>query len=340
MNVLLTCAGRRNYLVEYFREALNGDGLVLAADASMQAAAMQVADRAILVPPVSHPDYVRTLLEVCQTNDVRLLVPLNDLELPVLAKQRQMFLDAGVLPVVSSPEVIDICFDKWKTVQFLEQHGLRSPVTYRSLEEVKQALEEGAIRFPLVLKPRWGSASIGIEFVGDEEEMELAYRLLQKRLPQTILGEASQAEPDPILIQEKLVGEEMGLDVVNNFQAETLSVTVKKKIAMRAGETDRAGVVHHPELAALGTQIGAALGHIGNLDCDVFMTENGPYVLELNPRFGGHYPFAHYAGANLPAALIAWAQDKPHKVEWLNPKAGVFSAKFSQIIGIPAPDGT
>src|ERR1035437_1165463 len=106
MNVMLTCAGRRNYLVQYFREALGNRGQVFAADASPDAPALQEAHEGFLLPLVSEPNYFDDLLVLCQERQVRLLVPLNDLELPLLARERDRFLEIGTLPVVSSPAVI------------------------------------------------------------------------------------------------------------------------------------------------------------------------------------------------------------------------------------------
>src|SRR5713226_9890406 len=74
-----------------------------------------------------------------------------------------------------------------------------------------------------------------------------------------------------------------------------------------AGETDRAITVKSTRLEALGGAIGRKLGHIGILDCDVIVIEDRCYVLDMNPRFGGGYPFSQMAGANLPAVLLAWA---------------------------------
>ncbi len=109
-NVLLTCAGRRNYLIRYFREALDGRGEIMASDVSGSASAMQEADRAFIVPPVYDPEYFDRLLALCREHQVRLLLSLNDLELPLLARQREKFLAVGTIPVVSSPAVIDLCF--------------------------------------------------------------------------------------------------------------------------------------------------------------------------------------------------------------------------------------
>jgi carbamoyl-phosphate synthase large subunit len=240
MNVMLTCAGRRNYLVRFFQEALGKRGQVFAADASADAPALQEADKAFAVPPVNHADYFDTLLTTCQQHQVRLLIPLNDLELPLLARQRERFFDIGTIPVISSPDVVDICFDKWTTFGFLKSCGLTAPKTYPSLAEARKALSQGEIAFPLVIKPRWGTASIGIEYPEDDEELEWAYKRVKKRIARTFLAEISATDPERcILIQERLHGQEYGLDVVNDLDGRYVTTFVKLKLAMRAGETDR-----------------------------------------------------------------------------------------------------
>jgi len=161
MNVILTCAGRRNYLLKFFQEALGNGGKVFAGDATLEAPTLQEADESFVLPPINHSEYCDTLLDICQQNQVRLLIPLNDIELPYLAKQRARFLEIGTIPVVSSPEVIDICFDKFATFQFLQKLDISAPKTYLSLTEARAAIQQGKITFPLVVKPRWGSASIG-----------------------------------------------------------------------------------------------------------------------------------------------------------------------------------
>jgi carbamoyl-phosphate synthase large subunit len=55
-------------------------------------------------------------------------------------------------------------------------------------------------------------------------------------------------------------------------------------------------------------------------------------VLEMNPRFGGGYPFSHVAGANLPAALIAWVSGQPINPDWLTIKSDVLSSKCARLV--------
>ena len=330
LNVLLTCAGRRNYLVGFFREAMPAQGRVLAADSSEDAPALQEADKAFVVPLVSDPLYIDTLLEICVKERVDLLLSLNDLELPVLARAREAFLERGTVPVIPSPEVVDVCFDKWRTTEFLRSINLQSPATYRSLRDAEEAIALGDLTFPAIVKPRRGSASIGIEIVEDLEELKLTCSLAARRSERRSV--ASSIQNDGILIQEQLRGHEFGIDVVNSLEGDTVAVFVKQKLALRAGETDRARTVDHPAIEAVGFRLGRELRHLGNLDCDVFETSRGIVVLELNPRFGGGYPFSQVAGANIPAALLAWLIGEVPHPEWLAVTPGVTAAKCDRLV--------
>lgn len=333
MNVLLTCAGRRNYLVHYFREALAGRGQVYAADANGAVSALQEADRSFVVPPVSAPQYVDVLLAICQQHRVSLLLSLSDLELPLLARHRNRFADLGTFAVVSSPRVVDLCVDKWASLDFLRRCGLAVPATFLSLSAVQQALCAGEVQFPLVIKPRWGTASVGIIHVESEQELTSAYQLLHLHLPRTPLARASAADSDHcVLVQERVIGQEYGLDVINDLRGDYVATFVKRKLAMRAGETDRAVTVDSAELQAVGRAIGQGLGHLGPLDCDVFIGEKGCVVLEMNPRFGGGYPFSHLAGANIPASLIAWAEGQEPDPGWFSVRPNVTASKCDRLV--------
>ncbi len=333
MNIMLTCAGRRNYLVRFFQDALNGQGLVIAADASGDSPALQEADKAFVVPLISDPDYFGVIRSICCKWDVRLLISLNDLELPRLAFHRQEFNQIGTFPVVSEPDVVDTCFDKWQTHLFFKENGFYTPATYLSLAEAHKALAIGDLVFPVVVKPRWGTASIGIEYAYDANELNLVYELVRRRLARTIISEASASDPEhSVMIQQKLKGHEYGLDVINNLDANHVVTFAKRKLSMRSGETDRAVTVDDSDLIEIGDKLGSILGHVGNLDCDVIVQEGIPYVLEMNPRFGGGYPFSHVAGANIPAAMVAWASGKEAQPEWLRVKPNVRASKCDRLV--------
>jgi carbamoyl-phosphate synthase large subunit len=145
------------------------------------------------------------------------------------------------------------------------------------------------------------------------QELRLSYDLLLLKLSRSILSRASSEDKDrAILFQEKLVGTEYGLDILNDLSGRPVQVYVKEKLAMRAGETDKAVLRQRPDLEELGFKIGKALKHIGNLDVDIFEADGMFYLLEMNPRFGGGYPFSHMAGADFPAAIIAWLEGRDY----------------------------
>ena len=249
MNILFTCVGRRNYLIEYFRAALGGRGMIAAADKHISAPAMAAADKAFVVPSVYDSGYIESIKRLCIDENINAVISLNDLELPLLAAVHDEFNRLGITLVLSSAEVIDICFDKWRTHNFALSHDIKVPRTYVTLEEAKSALRKKELSYPVVVKPRWGSASIGLTFAQNEEELDLAYRLLRMRLARTILGEASKKNMDQaILIQERIYGKEYGIDIFNDFNAKPVQVFVKEKLSMRAGETDKAVLRNNPQL--------------------------------------------------------------------------------------------
>lgn len=333
MNILFTCAGRRTYLLKYFREQLAGGGLIVATDMQLTAPALSAADVKEQVPAVYAEDYIDRTIDICRKHRITALISLNDLELPILADNRGRFEKIGVKVIVSAPEVIDICFDKYRTAKYVESLGLDTPATFVSLEEALNALDRGMIRFPLVLKPRWGSGSIGIEFVNSREELAEVYAMLLKKVRNTILATASQGD-EYILIQQKIEGQEYGMDVMNDLEGKHRAVSVKKKLAMRAGETDKAQTVDNAAIRAIGRTLGENLRHIGNLDVDVFESEGKYYVLELNPRFGGGFPFSYEAGVNFPKAIIEWLNGNEINERILQPRYGEIYAKCDYLVKV------
>lgn len=335
MNVLLTCVGRRSYLAKYFKEAIPAASKVVGADCEPTAPGLFECDLRCQVCKVNDPEYIDQLLSLCKQYDITLLVSLNDLELPILSEHRAEFKKLGVNLIVSSKSVIDVCFDKYATYQWLIEKGYNTPATYLSVGDVMAAIDTGSLSWPLIVKPRQGSASIGVMKVHCEESLRAAVTLVNFEVQTGQLSSVSHSDGSRLIIQQCIEGEEYGLDVLNDFTHVTHQVMVKHKKSMRSGETDKACVVEHKGLQEIGASLGADLKHIGNLDCDIFIKDNEVFVLELNPRFGGGYPFSHIAGANYPSAIVAWASGKdwqPAKTEY---KVGLV---FSKVEGMISTD--
>ncbi len=339
MNILFTCAGRRNYLINYFKEALNGTGKVIAVDRQLTAPAMADADISIKVPDIYADDYITRLLEIVQEHQVKAIISLNDLELPILSMNKSFFDSIGTKVIISNPKVISIGFDKWKTYQFIKNLGLNTPKTYIDIDVALMDIDNGNLNFPLIVKPRWGSGSIGIDSPESIEEFKLSYKLQGIKLKKTSLYRFSKDNfKHAILIQEKLEGVEYGMDIVNDLNGNYYGSFAKEKLAMRAGETDKARSIVDNRFEDFGKKISLELKHIGNLDCDVFVIKDRLYLLEINPRFGGGYPFTHEAGLNLAAIYIEWLKNSNSKeiTNYNKYKENIYFSKCDRLVEIPS----
>ncbi|HEY7826908.1 MAG TPA: ATP-grasp domain-containing protein, partial [Candidatus Limnocylindrales bacterium] len=256
MNILLTCAGRRGYEVDAFRAALDGRGLVVACDADWTAPSMALADRAVIVPRVDEPDYVDALIAVCASERIELLVPVLETELPLLAARRTEFEAVGTTVLVSSSEVIATCHDKLASAAALAGWGIRSPRTYTSLAAAQDAIRSGELTFPVLVKPRFGVGSIGIQRADDLADLAMAVRACRKQASSRPLMPPPGIDPAClVLFQECLLGQEYGIDIVNDLAGRYVTTLIRRKLRIRAGQTDRAVTVADPRMEELGERI-------------------------------------------------------------------------------------
>lgn len=328
MTILLTSCGRRSYMVGYFREALGSDGRVLASNSEMTYT-LSLADDYVLTPNIYDGEYIPFLLDYCQREKVDAIVSLFDIDLPVLARHKAEFETIGTRVIVSDHPVTQICNDKWQTVQWLLSLGLKQPKSFISLDAAKDALKNGEIHYPLFLKPRWGMGSIGLYEVESDKELDALYERLVRVIGRTYLRFESAATPDEsVLIQEELHGKEYGMEILNDLQGNMATLVVKRKLAMRAGETDIAEIVDPAPYRVMAEKISQQLKHVGNLDVDFFLTDEGDViVLEMNCRFGGQYPFSHLAGVDFPRQIVSWLKGESNHPELLTAKVGTKCCK-------------
>lgn len=327
MNILLTSVGRRAYMVKYFQEVLGEEGQVHVCNSDDKTVAFQYADKAVLSPLIYDEAYIPFLLKYCEENQIKILISLFDIDLLVLAKNKHRFEEIGTKVIVSDPELIEICNDKWKTYLFLKEHGFHVPKTYLSLQKVMLALDSGELQYPIIIKPRFGCGSIAMSVAEDEMALLYYFRRNTRAVNRTYLKYESAAVEEKILFQEMLPGQEYGADIIHDLHGNFQSAIIKKKIAMRAGETDIAQVVDSEVIYREARRLGHLTRHIGNMDVDIFDVDGVPYILEMNARFGGGYPFSHMAGCNLPAAIVDWVKDFPVAKASLQAEAGCMGYK-------------
>lgn len=283
MNILITSAGIRGYIIEYFKEVFKGKDKVFAADCNKYAPALYNADNFFLIPQVGDNHYKDELLELCLKNQIKGVVSLNDRELPILAGLEDYFKKNGIQIIISNEEVIEICYDKYKTFQFFKKNHLYYPKSFIYIDNALEEINIGSLKFPLLIKPRKGSASQGIDKVFSVEELKKKFIGL-----------------NDYMIQEFLSGDEFGVDVFSDSSLRPVSVFMKKKIKMRSGETDKAITVYDKKMINYISKIIKKLGIYGPVDIDLFKRGDEYIVMEINPRFGGGYPLSHAIGANFP----------------------------------------
>ncbi|MGH2645041.1 MAG: ATP-grasp domain-containing protein, partial [Chitinophagaceae bacterium] len=202
------------------------------------------------------------------------------------------------------------------------------PKTYKSLDAVQSALEAKELAFPVLIKPRWGVASLGVYTADDAKELEVFYKKSIKDIRNGYLKYESAFTPDEmILFQEKLTGQEYGLDVINDLEGNFICVLPKSKLAMRAGETDLGKTVSPVRFRDIALQISNKLRHILILSIDCFEIKGRIYVIEMNGRISGHYPLSHLAGTNLPKQIIEWLEGRETNANNFKFREGVYMIK-------------
>ena len=285
LKILFTSAGRRVSLLEQFRHAarkMNVDLEIHAADCDPLAPALQVADMKTLVEPIGTGDYCGELLAYCRSHGIDALIPLLDPELPLLADARDDFEQAGTTVMISSPEMVRACIDKVAWSEFLSTHGFRTP---RILTDPELADPP----FPLFLKPRDGSSSLGAHKITTPEGLAY-YRHI---IPNAI-------------VQEFIEGVEYTVDVFADFNGRPQCAVPRRRHEVRGGEVSKSHAVLNREIMKEACRLVESLGGAkGMVTVQCFLTDQEQVVfIECNPRFGGGVPLSIRAGADSPRWII------------------------------------
>ncbi len=290
INILILSAGTRNKVVQAFKKALGDNGQVIATDCSNLAPAVYDADKFILVPRMTAPGYIDRILEICKQEKITGVFSLIDPELSLLASERDRFLEVGTTPVISPYDLVETCFNKYKFYELMLEYGIPTAKCYITKESFYEAKNRGEINYPVFAKPVCGSASININKVSSDDEIDVLFKIY-----------------DDLMIQEYMSGQEYGADVyIDMISGECISIFVKKKIKMRAGETDKSVSVKIPKLFDQIKAFVEKAGFRGMIDIDIFHDDatDTYYFSEVNPRFGGGYPHAYACGVNTPGHVI------------------------------------
>ena len=314
-NILILSAGTRNKLVQYFRNCLDGDGVVIATDMSELAPALYEADQYYIVPPMNAPNYLDTIYDICKDNKVTGVLSLIDPELSLLAAHEDEFKALGTTVIGSSYELCEMSLDKYAMYQWLSSHEYKCAKSWVDKEAFYSAIDRGEASYPVFVKPAKGSASISITKVYDKETVDVLF-----------------AHEDGLMIQEFLDGQEIGADVyIDLITKEVISIFTKKKIKMRAGETDKAVSFKNGKLFNYIEEFVLEAGYTGQIDIDLFDIDGEYYISEVNPRFGGGYPHAYESGCNHMVLIKNNLCHTANESAIGDYKSGIYMMKYNEI---------
>lgn len=333
--VVIASAGRRLYLVDWFREAfasLGIEGRVVVTEHDPSSAAAGYGDVARTMPAYADPAYGPALLDLVEELQPRLLVPVNDyelLQLHVRSDLAEQLRRRDVLVPGVSAAWQQGCADKLEMARLLTAIGVPTPATCTGgdREGVAAIAEESE---ELVVKHRLGSGSSGLAVV-PRRDVDEAVAAAVRTAPSA--GGARPTAED-VVVQPRLPGSEHGVDVVGDLlePGELRAVLARRKLRMRAGETDKAVTVDAAPFTEAAGRIARAAGLTGLIDVDMFLAEDGAAsVIDINPRFGGGYPFVHLAGADVPRYYLQRALGLEVDDAWRRCTPGVVSAKHESV---------
>jgi carbamoyl-phosphate synthase large subunit len=320
-SVLFTCIGRRVSLLNSFRRAgkkLKINLSLFGTDTTELSPALQLCDKGFLVKPTTHTQYIKQLLTIVKTNKVKLVIPTVDLDLKLLAQNKPKFTAIGCWVLVSTPEVVEICQNKFKTFHLLHKKGFDTPVTVSAAT----ALSKKKLTWPCFMKPRDGYAGRGTAIVNNRREL----LLFSKRIPNAIC-------------QEYIWGTEYTCDVFVDFSMKVRCVVPRKRIEVRAGEVSKGQVVKHPHIMREAARLVETLGAgPGVITLQLFLTDDDKVkFIEINPRFGGGVPLSIKAGANFPKWILQELLGKKAKIRFDGFKDNLIMLRYDGEVWLENP---
>ncbi|GGA71440.1 carbamoyl phosphate synthase [Pseudoclavibacter endophyticus] len=332
VRVFIGSIGRRVYLIRWFVEAferLGIDGQLHVSDADARSAGMLSSSFRHVVPRYEDAGYSDAMAQTFEAVRPHLFFSVNDYEIEALATTglAARLEEHGTVVLSLATDRHAAIHDKYAMSVELRRYGVPTPETV-PLSHFDEALDLATRAQDVIVKERCGSGSSGLEKLTSTEFIS-RMQMRDGGWPQWSSSER--------VVQPLLSGVEFGLDIVSPVlpDAHATGVLAREKLRMRAGETDQAESVESEPFFEVATHLARWLGHRGLVDVDVIVDDHGvQHVIDINPRFGGGYPFNHLAGADIPGLYVA--QLVGHRGDalglFLNYASGVISSKFEAVV--------
>ena len=294
MNILFCSVGRRCELLKDFRKTLGDKVRLIVTDNSPYAPALAFADVSYQVPLIHDEAYIPMILDICKKEGINAVTTLIDPEIAILAEHRQEFEALGVTVLAPYQETAALCFDKYEMSKYLTEKGINTVKTYGCFADFWKAYSKKEIDFPVFVKPRTGSGSVGARKV---ETFELLKELT--------------TQDNTLIIQELMTGEDMDADIyVDTISHKPVAIFSKKKLSTTIGGANKTISFKDESLFAFVQKALSVFEFNGPLDMDLFYQDGAYYLSEINPRFGGAYLHAYGAGVDFPKLIYTNVVEK------------------------------
>lgn len=315
-NVLFCSAGRRVKLLKDFKETLGDKGKIIVADNSIYAPTRYVADKAYTVPRIDDNNYINKIIDICKKEDIKAIFTLIDPEIELLAKNKTRFEKLGVIVFTPSSETAELCFNKYEMFKYLIKNNIKTTMTYGTIEEFKSDYDNKKINFPVFIKPRTGSGSVGARKITKLHELEEA-----------------MAEDDSLIIQEFMNAIDLDVDVyIDTISRKPVSMFSKKKIETKIGGASKTISFKDEKLFNMIKNIIPLFNFTGTIDMDFFYKDGEYYLSEINPRFGGAYIHAYGAGVNFVKLIINNLNNIENTVDIGNYEENIMMLMYDDVV--------
>lgn len=283
MNILFCSAGRRCELLKDFRKTMGDNGKIVATDISVTAPAIYMADKYYIVPRIDNDNYVPTILDICKKEEIQAVTTLIDPEIMILAEHRKEFEEIGVEVLAPYKETAELCFDKFRMFQYLKEKNIRTVLTYGDIESFEEGIAKKEIDFPVFVKPRRGSGSVGARKITNMDDLKDAMLEDSSLIIQEFMGDALDIDAD------------IYVDTISNVAVALFS---KRKLETKIGGASKTVSFKDEKLNQFASKALEVFKFNGPIDMDLWYKDGEYYLSEINPRFGGGYLHAYGAGVD------------------------------------------
>ena len=273
MNILFTNSGRRTYILDYATQISNINIHVTETDKYAPVAFYKNIKKHFTVKVNKNfKKYLIQVLKIVIKEKIQKLIPLSDHDLLILSKNKDLFLKEGCEVIISNFENVERCINKKSMYQHCVKHKINTPKSFFSASDISKFNKN------LIKKKITGSGGNQMEFLKDYTDIK-------------------KIDYNNFFVQKKISGTEYGVDIFSIEKKNFYRACIKKKILMRAGETDRSVITEDKQIENFCLKIKKYFRPYGNLDCDIIKDKkDNIYLIDLNPRFGGGYPASHESG--------------------------------------------